>query len=152
ELGLPAASPVVRVSSQAAQKRTAEKPAQPQVPRIHRNVAPPAAIRRKHAGTVACEAARMSALPLIMHVVYRFSVGGLENGVVNLVNRLPGSEFRHVIVALTTCDEQFCRRIERNDVEFISLTNGSGHGFRLWPRMWRLFRRYRPAVVHSRTL
>ncbi len=28
---------------------------------------------------------------LIAHVVYRFDVGGLENGVVNLLNRLPGS-------------------------------------------------------------
>ena len=27
--------------------------------------------------------------PLIMHVVYRFDVGGLENGVVNLINHLP---------------------------------------------------------------
>ena len=26
--------------------------------------------------------------PLIVHVVYRFAVGGLENGVVNLINRL----------------------------------------------------------------
>ena len=27
--------------------------------------------------------------PLIAHIVYRFDTGGLENGVVNLVNRLP---------------------------------------------------------------
>ena len=27
--------------------------------------------------------------PLIVHVVFRLAVGGLENGVVNLVNRLP---------------------------------------------------------------
>ena len=26
--------------------------------------------------------------PLIAHVVYRFDIGGLENGVVNLLNRL----------------------------------------------------------------
>ena len=27
--------------------------------------------------------------PLIAHVVYRFDVGGLENGVVNLINQPP---------------------------------------------------------------
>lgn len=30
----------------------------------------------------------MNAPPLIGHVVYRFAVGGLENGAVNLINRL----------------------------------------------------------------
>jgi len=29
------------------------------------------------------------AVPLIAHVVFRFDYGGLENGLVNLVNRLP---------------------------------------------------------------
>jgi sugar transferase (PEP-CTERM/EpsH1 system associated) len=94
----------------------------------------------------------MSSVPLIMHVVYRFSVGGLENGVVNLINRLPRDQFRHAVVALTICDEHFSRRIERDDVEFISLNKPAGHGFRLWPTVWRLFRRYRPAVVHTRNL
>ena len=39
--------------------------------------------------------------PLIVHVVYRFRVGGLENGVVNLVNRLPPQAWQHAIVSLT---------------------------------------------------
>ena len=31
---------------------------------------------------------------LVVHVLYRFAVGGLENGVVNLVNRLPAERWR----------------------------------------------------------
>jgi hypothetical protein len=31
--------------------------------------------------------------PLIAHVVYRFDIGGLENGVVNLINRIPETVF-----------------------------------------------------------
>ena len=27
--------------------------------------------------------------PLVAHILHRFDIGGLENGVVNLVNRLP---------------------------------------------------------------
>ena len=38
---------------------------------------------------------------LIAHVVHRFDIGGLENGVVNLINRLPESRWRHAVVALT---------------------------------------------------
>ena len=32
--------------------------------------------------------------PLIAHVVYRFDTAGFENGVVNLINRLPESSWR----------------------------------------------------------
>ena len=39
--------------------------------------------------------------PLIAHIVFRFDVGGLENGLVNLVNALPADEFRHAIIALS---------------------------------------------------
>ena len=27
--------------------------------------------------------------PLVMHIVYRFDTGGLENGIVNLLNHMP---------------------------------------------------------------
>ena len=32
---------------------------------------------------------------------YRFDIGGLENGVVNLINRLPEPRWRHAVLALT---------------------------------------------------
>lgn len=90
--------------------------------------------------------------PLIMHVVYRFAVGGLENGVVNLVNRLPARAWRHVIVSLTDIDRQFARRIERDDVACVAMDKGPGHAYRLYPTLFRLMRRMRPAIVHTRNL
>jgi len=54
--------------------------------------------------------------PLIMHVVYRFDTGGLENGIVNLINHLPASAYRHAIVALTEVTD-FRKRIRRELVE-----------------------------------
>ncbi len=91
------------------------------------------------------------ARPLIAHVVYRFDVGGLENGVVNLVNRLPTDAFRHAIVSLTTITD-FRARILRDDVSFIALDKAPGHGFWLLPRLVQLFRRLAPAIVHTRNL
>ena len=44
--------------------------------------------------------------PLVMHVMHRFDTGGLENGIVNLVNHMAPSAYRHAIVALTTHDRQ----------------------------------------------
>jgi hypothetical protein len=71
--------------------------------------------------------------PLICHIVYRFGVGGLENGVVNLINRLPESAWRHQIVALTEVAEEFSRRIRRDDVEYLSLGKPPGHLVRQFP-------------------
>ena len=41
--------------------------------------------------------ARADNRPLIAHVVYRFDVGGLENGIVNLINHLPGEAYRQYV-------------------------------------------------------
>ena len=90
--------------------------------------------------------------PLIAHVLYRFDVGGLENGVVNLINRMPAERFRHTVIALDACVPAFCERVTRSDVDFISLNKPPGHGIKLYPRLYRLFRQLRPAVVHTRNL
>ncbi len=88
---------------------------------------------------------------LIAHVLYRFDVGGLENGVVNLLNGLPGDRFRHAVVAMTEVTD-FRRRVQRDDVQYISLHKSPGHGFKLWPALFRVFRSLRPDIVHTRNL
>lgn len=90
--------------------------------------------------------------PLVMHVVYRFGVGGLENGIVNLIERLPPAEFRHMVVALTECVPEFCKRITRAGVDFVSLHKPPGQGWQVFVPIWRLFRRHKPAIVHTRNL
>ncbi|MCU0806046.1 MAG: TIGR03088 family PEP-CTERM/XrtA system glycosyltransferase [Burkholderiales bacterium] len=90
--------------------------------------------------------------PLVLHVVHRFAVGGLENGLVNLINRLPEGAWRHGVVALTEIDPTFAQRVRRPDVEFVGLAKGPGHAFKLYPRLASLFRAKRPAIVHTRNL
>ena len=90
--------------------------------------------------------------PLIVHVVYRFGVGGLENGVVNLVNRLSPERWRHAIVSLTEISAEFIRRIHASDVDYIALERSPGHLVRDYPRLHRLFRKLAPSIVHSRNL
>ena len=65
--------------------------------------------------------------PLVLHVMYRFDTGGLENGVVNLINHMPSHAYRHAVLALTEVTD-FSQRIQRKDVEFISLRKPPGHG------------------------
>ena len=89
--------------------------------------------------------------PLVAHVMYRFDTGGLENGIVNLINHMPADRYRHAVIALTVVTD-FRHRIQRDDVEFISLNKPPGHGIWLFPKLFALFRRLRPAIVHSRNL
>jgi sugar transferase (PEP-CTERM/EpsH1 system associated) len=90
--------------------------------------------------------------PLIVHVVYRFGVGGLENGLVNLINRMSAYRWRHAIVALTDVSTEFAKRITRADVRYVALGRGPGHLVRDYPQLFRLFRDLRPAIVHTRNL
>jgi sugar transferase (PEP-CTERM/EpsH1 system associated) len=89
--------------------------------------------------------------PLLAHVMYRFDTGGLENGIVNLINHMPEARFRHAVVALTEVTG-FRDRIKRRDVEFVSLRKPPGQGIWQFPNWYRLLRRMRPDIVHTRNL
>ena len=89
--------------------------------------------------------------PLIAHVVYRFDVGGLENGVVNLVNHLPTDRYDHAIVALTEVTD-FRHRITRERVTYHALGKPPGHGVAIYRDLYRLFRQLGPAIVHTRNI
>ncbi len=90
-------------------------------------------------------------VPLVAHVIYRLGVGGLENGLVNLINRLPESSYHHVIISLTGLSD-FQQRIHRPDVACIALNKRAGNDIRMLWKLWRLFRELRPMIVHSRNL
>ena len=89
--------------------------------------------------------------PLIAHVIYRFDVGGLENGLVNLINRTPAQRFRHAIISLTE-SSPFSRRLERGDVPVFALHKPPGNSPLTQFKLWSLFRRLRPDIVHTRNI
>jgi sugar transferase (PEP-CTERM/EpsH1 system associated) len=90
--------------------------------------------------------------PLIAHVVFRFGVGGLENGIVNLINHLPRNRWRHAIVSLTDVSQDFVGRVTCPDVCYVAIGKDPGHLVREYPRLMREFRKLRPAIVHTRNL
>lgn len=92
-----------------------------------------------------------SQIPHVVHVVHALKAGGLENGLVNLINRMPADAFRHSIVCMTDYDE-FADRIQRPDVEIHCLHKQPGKDPSWYRRAWRLFRDIRPDIVHTRNL
>lgn len=89
--------------------------------------------------------------PLVLHVMHRFDTGGLENGIVNLINHMPAEAYRHAVLALTEVTD-FKHRIKRKDVEFFALHKPPGQGIWQYPKLFKLFRQLRPQIVHSRNL
>ncbi len=89
--------------------------------------------------------------PLVAHVIHRFDTGGLENGIVNLINHMPADAYRHAVIALTDITD-FKNRIQRPDVQFFALNKQPGHVLWIYPQLYRLFRQLKPAIVHTRNL
>jgi sugar transferase (PEP-CTERM/EpsH1 system associated) len=89
--------------------------------------------------------------PLIVHVIFRLAVGGLENGLVNLVNTMPGEFYRHAIVCMTD-HTNFSSRIRRSDVKVYDLHKRPGKDFRVYLDLWKLFHTLKPDIVHTRNL
>ncbi|MDZ7803467.1 TIGR03088 family PEP-CTERM/XrtA system glycosyltransferase [Thiohalophilus sp.] len=89
--------------------------------------------------------------PLVAHIIHRLDVGGMENGLVNLINHMPVDRYRHAIICMTDYTE-FSQRIQRADVSLHSLHKHEGKDFGVHTRLYRLLRQLQPDIVHTRNL
>jgi sugar transferase (PEP-CTERM/EpsH1 system associated) len=85
----------------------------------------------------------------VHHVVLSLQPGGLENGVVNVVNQLDRRRFASTVCCLKEAGE-FARRIEDPRVAVHALGWVGGTDLALAIRLARLFRRTRAQIVHTR--
>ena len=89
--------------------------------------------------------------PLIAHVIHHLVVGGMENGVVNLINRMPPHRYRHCVICVEDYSE-FRDRIVRPDVQVVALRKSTLTRMDLYRRLCAVFRQHNPTIVHSRNL
>ena len=89
--------------------------------------------------------------PLICHVVRTLDYGGLENGLVNLINWMPEERFRHAILCLRHATN-FRARIRKPDVGLVEIHKAEGKDFGSYARVYRNLRAMAPAIVHTRNL
>ena len=85
----------------------------------------------------------------IHHVLLSLQPGGLENGVVNVVNRLDPEKFRSSVCCLRTTGE-FAKRIIRSDASVHEMRSSGGNDWKLPFKLARLFARTKTDIVHTR--
>jgi sugar transferase (PEP-CTERM/EpsH1 system associated) len=83
----------------------------------------------------------------ILHVVHSFSAGGLENGIVNIINRSP-EHLVHELCLLSKSGE-FIHRLKR-PVLVHEMNKKSGNSLRLVLQLRELFRNCKADIIHTR--
>lgn len=89
--------------------------------------------------------------PLIAHVIHHLWIGGLENGLINLINRIPPERYRHAIICMDDFSD-FRDRLQRDDVQVLAIHKKAGRDPTAKWRLYKLFRELRPDILHSRNL
>ncbi|HCV12867.1 MAG TPA: TIGR03088 family PEP-CTERM/XrtA system glycosyltransferase [Candidatus Accumulibacter sp.] len=87
--------------------------------------------------------------PLVLHVIHHLVTGGMENGLVNLINHLPENRFRHAVACVEDFSD-FRLRLTRSDTPVIALHRSRVGVWRLRQGLFRLCRQLQPTIVHSR--
>jgi sugar transferase (PEP-CTERM/EpsH1 system associated) len=89
--------------------------------------------------------------PLITHVIYRLGVGGLENGLINLINQMPPEKYRHSIICLTE-STQFSEGLKDKNVQIIELHKKEGQDWRSFITFYQQLKQLKPDIIHTRNL
>lgn len=88
------------------------------------------------------------AVPLVVHVLYRFEVGGLQTLLAQCINRMSAQHYRHAVICLAG-HTAYANLVHRPDVQFHTLDKQPGQSLSSHRALWTLLRRLRPAVLHT---
>src|SRR6516162_1439318 len=89
--------------------------------------------------------------PLILHVIHHLVIGGMENGLVNLINRMPQECLRHAVACIEDYSD-FRQRISRADTEVSALYRSKPGVWKMRKELFLLCRSLQTRVVPSRNL
>lgn len=90
-------------------------------------------------------------IPIVVHIIYKLDIGGLETVLVEFINRCPRETYRHIILCLTDFTS-FKDRINNPDVEVVALHKQSGKDLKIFFKVLSFLRAVNPKIVHTYNL
>jgi hypothetical protein len=84
----------------------------------------------------------------VLHILNSLQVGGLENGVVNLINNLDAQRFKHSICCIDSIGPM-AERIKQ-PVSIFSLDKGARRDYLISLRIAKLIKKIKPDIIHTR--
>ncbi len=84
----------------------------------------------------------------ILHILHSLQIGGLENGVVNLINNLNDDRFEHVICCIDSTGPM-AERLNM-PIEIATLQKGDRRDYLLPFKIAKIIKKTRPDIVHTR--
>jgi len=87
---------------------------------------------------------------MVAHLIFRFDIGGLERVMVNCINAMQGSDYKHVVIALTQVSD-FSKHLYEG-VDVYQLNKKSGKDLSSHWRLFKLLRKIRPDILHTYNL
>lgn len=88
--------------------------------------------------------------PIVVHLIYRFDIGGLERVMINCIKAMQTSDFKHVVIALTDVGE-FSEQL-KGLADIYQLNKKSGKDLGSHWRLFSLLRKIKPQVLHTYNL
>jgi sugar transferase (PEP-CTERM/EpsH1 system associated) len=88
--------------------------------------------------------------PTVVHIVYRFDLGGMQLGLLRLLNNTPAARLRHVVVSIT--DGGDIRKQLRDPSTPVISLGLKRLDYTSYVAVSKLLRELRPAIVHTRNL
>ena len=86
-------------------------------------------------------------LPIVVHLIYCFDVGGLERVLINTINAMPKNTFKHVIISLTYASD-FAKNLT-NNIEVIELHKKEGNDLSTHFKLFKHLKEIKPTVLHT---
>ncbi len=88
--------------------------------------------------------------PVVVHLIYRFDIGGLERVMINCINAMQDDKYRHVVIALTQVSS-FSQHLN-STVEVHQLNKKAGKDLASHWRLFKLLRQIKPSIIHTYNL
>ena len=89
-------------------------------------------------------------MPVIVHLIYRLDIGGLERVMLNCINQMQGENFKHIIISLT--DANNFAQSKNNHIDVYCLGKKQGSDLGIHYKLYKLLKRIKPAILHTYNL